>query len=49
MFHTLAGHWQPVVPSLRHGELAATARNPQDRKERKSSLPASWSPWLNVK
>jgi hypothetical protein len=49
MFRTLAGHWQPVVASLRQAEPAPKARKPPGRKERKSSLPACWSPWLNVK
>lgn len=49
MFRMLAGHWQPVVPSLRQGEPAAKTRTRPARKERKSSLPACWSPWLNVK
>jgi hypothetical protein len=48
-FRTLAGHWQPVVASLRQVEAAPKTHIRQGRKERKSSLPACWSPWLNVK
>jgi hypothetical protein len=48
MFRMLAGHWQPVAASLRRPE-APQVRTRHGRKERKSSLPSCWSPWLNVK
>jgi hypothetical protein len=50
MFRTLAGHWRPVVASLRELERA---RDPRTRFKkaigRKQVLPSFWSPWLNVK
>ena len=49
MFRTLAGHWQPVAASLRQAEVALQVRTRHGRKERKSTLPTCWSPWLLVK